>query len=186
MHSPPPSILISEGPSSPTSRRSPHLNRAGPRIFHVNLLRRFSLPLRMVMRQPMPFLTAKVPARSISTSLYDLYTPFVTPFVRAITDKSFIPLIRSSPPHDHSLDVLSRLSGSAPRPPVSYLASAVVSFLVIGLTQLTQYLVAFKVTDITPSGMLARFSGATGHSQDTIFAVAISTLKWLFLAGLCA
>ena len=98
MHSPLPSILISEGPSSPTSRRSPHLNRAGPRIFRVNLLRRFSLPLRMVMRRPMPFLTAKVPARSISTSLYDLYTPFVTPFVRAITDKSFIPLVRSSPP----------------------------------------------------------------------------------------
>ena len=98
MHSPLPSILISEGPSSPTSRCSPHLNRVGPRIFRINLLRHFSLLLRMVMRRPMPFLTAKVPARSILMSFYNLYTPFVTPFVQVITDKSFIPLVHSSPP----------------------------------------------------------------------------------------
>jgi len=72
-----------------------------------------------------------------------------------------------------------------------------VSFPVIGLVQLTRYLVAFKVLDITPGGVPERFSDATGHSQGTVSAVAISAsstceqsvlnsgkaLKWLFLTG---
>ena len=131
-------------------------------------------------------------------NLYDLYTPYVAPFIQTITDEAFTPLIRSSSfSYDHGLDVLSWLSGSAPRPPVSYLASVAVSFPLIGLTQLTQYLVAFKVANLTPGEMLERLSGATGHSQGIVSAVAISAsstyqhfvsnsnkaLKWLFIAG---
>ena len=131
-------------------------------------------------------------------NLYDLYTPYVEPFIRTITDELFVPLVRASSfSYDHGLDVSSWLSGSAPRPPVSYLASVAVSFPVIGLTQLVQYLVAFKVADLTPGEMLERFSGATGHSQGIVSAVAVSAsstyeqfalntkkaLKWLFLAG---
>lgn len=131
-------------------------------------------------------------------NLYDLYTPYVASFIQAITDGLFAPLVRSSSfSYDHGLDVLSWLSGSAPRPPISYLASVAVSFPLIGLTQLTQYLVAFKVADITPGEMLERLSGATGHSQGIVSAVAISAsstydqfvlnskkaLRWLFLAG---
>ena len=131
-------------------------------------------------------------------NLYDLYTPYVEPFIQTITDELFAPLVRaSSSPYDHSLDVSSWLSGSTPRPPVSYLASVAVSFPTIGLTQLTQYLVAFKVAGLTPGEMLEHFSGATGHSQGIVSAAAISAsstyeqfvsnskkaLKWLFLAG---
>ena len=131
-------------------------------------------------------------------NLYDLYTPYVGPFIQAITDDLFIPLIRTSSfSYDHGLDVSSWLSGSTPRPPISYLASVAVSFPVIGLTQLTQYLVAFKVAGLTPGEMLERFSGTTGHSQGIVSAVAISAsstyeqfvsnskkaLKWLFFAG---
>ena len=131
-------------------------------------------------------------------NLYDLYTPYVASFIQTITDELFAPLVRSSPfSYDHGLDVLSWLSGSAPRPPVSYLASVAVSFPLIGLTQLTQYLVTFKVADVTPGEMLSQISGATGHSQGIVSAVAISAsstyeqyvlnskkaLKWLFLAG---
>ena len=131
-------------------------------------------------------------------NLYDLYTPYVTLFIKTITDELFTPLVHSSSfSYDYGLDVLSWLSGSAPRPPVSYLASVAVSFPLIGLTQLTQYLVAFKVADLTPGEMLERLSGATGHSQGIVSAVAISAsstyeqfvvnskkaLKWLFLAG---
>jgi len=130
--------------------------------------------------------------------LYDLYTPYVEPFIQTITDELFAPLVRASSfSYHHGLDVSSWLSGSAPRPPVSYLASVAVSFPVIGLTQLTQYLVAFKVANLTPGEMLERFAGATGHSQGVVSAVAISAsstyeqfisnskkaLKWLFLAG---
>jgi len=131
-------------------------------------------------------------------NLYDLYTPYVEPFIQTITGELFGPLVRSSAfSYDHGLDVSSWLSGSAPRPPISYLASVAVSFPVIGLTQLTQYLVAFKVADLTPGEMLDRLSGATGHSQGIVSAVAISAsstyeqfisnskkaLRWLFLAG---
>lgn len=56
---------------------------------------------------------------------------------------------------------------------------------------------AFKIAGLTPGEMLERFSGATGHSQGIVSAVAISAssdrdqfvlnskkaLKWLFLAG---
>lgn len=131
-------------------------------------------------------------------NLHDLYTPYVAPFIRIITGELFAPLVRSATcSYDHGLDVLSWLSGSTPRPPVSYLASVAVSFPLIGLTQLTQYLVAFKVADMTPGDMLERLCGATGHSQGIVSAIAISVssteeefvlnskkaLKWLFLAG---
>ena len=55
---------------------------------------------------------------------------------------------------------------------------------------------AFKIAGLTPGEMLERFSGATGHSQGIVSAIAISAsstyeqfvlsskkaLKWLFLA----
>ncbi|KAF9648674.1 fatty acid synthase [Thelephora ganbajun] len=131
-------------------------------------------------------------------NLYDLYTPYVAPFIQTITDELFVPLVRaSSSSYDHGLEVSSWLSGYAARPPITYLASVAVSFPIIGLTQLTQYLVAFKVAGLTPGEMLERFSGTTGHSQGIVSAVAISAsstyeqfasnskkaLKWLFLAG---
>ncbi|KAF9642097.1 hypothetical protein BDM02DRAFT_3193925 [Thelephora ganbajun] len=82
-------------------------------------------------------------------------------------------------------------------PPVSYLALVAASFQIIRLTQITQYLMALKVVGLTPGKMLEQFSGATGHSQSTVPAIAISALsayvqfasnskkalKWLFLAG---
>lgn len=45
----------------------------------------------------------------------------------------------------------------------------------IGATQLAQYLVSCRVTDITPGQMRALFKGATGHSQGIISAVAIAS-----------
>ena len=119
--------------------------------------------------------------------------------VQTVTDELFTHFVRSSSfyYYDHGLHVSSWLSGSASHPPVSYLASVAVSFPIIGLTQLTQYLVAFKVADLTPGEMLESFSGATGHSQGIVSAIAVSAsstyeqfalnskkaLKWLFLAG---
>ena len=108
-------------------------------------------------------------------NLHDLYIPYVAPFVQTITDETFTPphplvllLLRSWPV------VLSWLSGSAPLPPVSYFASVAVPFPSIGLAQLTQYLVAFKVADLAPGEVLERLSGATGHSQGIVSTVAIS------------
>src|SRR5882757_4710705 len=102
-----------------------------------------------------------------------------------------------SPFYNYGLDVVSWLSGASSRPPVAYLASVPISLPLIGLTQLVQYLVAFKVASMTPGDLLSRIAGATGHSQGVISAVAIAAsttyesfvensqkaLRWLVLAG---
>ena len=48
------------------------------------------------------------------------------------------------------LDVVSWLSDAAARPAVPYLASVPISFPLIGLTQLVQYLVVCPIANLTP------------------------------------
>ncbi|KAI0264369.1 fatty acid synthase [Gloeopeniophorella convolvens] len=134
-------------------------------------------------------------------TLFDTYRPFVEPFLRSTVEEVLKPLAAAA--HDTSfysygLDVLSWLTGAAPRPPVAYFASVPVSFPLIGLTQFTQYLIAACVSGLSPAELGARFSGASGHSQGLVTAIAISSskdeasfldnahkaLKWLFFAGL--
>ena len=134
-------------------------------------------------------------------SLYDTYTPFVAPFIQTITDDVLAPLAtkeEASTYYTFGLDVASWLSGATTRPTVSYLASVPVSFPLIGLTQLVQYLVVCHVANLTPGELRCRISGATGHSQGIVSAVVIAAsstfeefaenvskaLKWLFYSGL--
>ncbi|KAF8199703.1 fatty acid synthase [Pholiota molesta] len=134
-------------------------------------------------------------------NLYNIYKPFVAPFVQTVTENVLIPLAEEeseSTFYTNGLDVVSWLSGATPRPPVSYLASVPVSFPLIGLTQLVQYLVVCHVANITPGDLRSRITGATGHSQGIVSAVAIAAsatfeefvdnsekaLKWLFYSGL--
>jgi len=133
-------------------------------------------------------------------NLYNLYTPFVASFLQTATQDILIPLADEegdSTFYTHGLDVVSWLSGASPRPAVSYLASVPVSFPLIGLTQLVQYLVVCRVADLTPGELRNRIAGATGHSQGIISAIAIAAsatfddfiensrkaLKWLFYSG---
>ncbi|KAF9485144.1 fatty acid synthetase alpha subunit [Pholiota conissans] len=134
-------------------------------------------------------------------SLYNIYKPFVAPFVQTITENVLVPLAEEeadSTFYASGLYVASWLSGATPRPSVSYLASVPVSFPLIGLTQLIQYLVVCHVANITPGDLRSRSTGATGHSQGIVSAVAIAAsatfsdfvensekaLKWLFYSGL--
>ena len=82
-------------------------------------------------------------------NLYDIYKPFVAPFVQTVTTDVLIPLAEEeeedSTFYTHGLDVASWLSGITDRPEVSYLASVPISFPLIGLTQLVQYFVACNV-----------------------------------------
>lgn len=133
-------------------------------------------------------------------ALYDIYKPFVEPFLTALTINTLQPLASASTAsyYAYGFDVVSWLSGALPRPPVEYLASIPMSLPLIGLTQLTQYLVSCRVANLTPGEMRSRISGATGHSQGIISAVCISvsgshesylenasrSLKWLFFSGL--
>ncbi|KAI0649410.1 fatty acid synthase [Trametes meyenii] len=134
-------------------------------------------------------------------SLYDIYKPYVSPFLTTVTRDILIPLVQESEEesfYSHGLDVVSWLSGASPRPPVAYLASIPISFPLIGLTQLTQYLVVCRVSQLTPGDLLSRLHGATGHSQGLISALSIAAsktfedfssnaskaLRWLFYSGL--
>ena len=134
-------------------------------------------------------------------NLYNIYTPFVTPFLHSVTQDILIPLAEQeddSTFYTYGLDVVSWLSGTTPRPAVSYLASVPISFPLIGLTQLVQYLIVCRVANLTPGELRSRLAGATGHSQGIVSAVAIAAsatfeefvnnsrkaLKWLFYSGL--
>ncbi|KAF8525925.1 hypothetical protein BU17DRAFT_74311 [Hysterangium stoloniferum] len=136
-------------------------------------------------------------------SLYDIYKPYVAPFIATVTQKALLPLTVKAqddgfPHYPFGLDVLGWLDGTVPRPSVEYLASVPISFPLIGFTQLAQYLVSTRVLNLTPGEMRQHLSGATGHSQGIVSAVVISAsstfeeyfvnaekaLKWLFYSGL--
>ncbi|KAF7326260.1 Fatty acid synthase [Mycena kentingensis (nom. inval.)] len=136
-----------------------------------------------------------------ATTLYDIYTPLVAPFLATLTENALVPLAEAQNAgflYNFGLDVVSRLSGATPRPSTAYLASVPVSFPLIGFTQLVQYLVACNVAGVTPGEFRGTLAGATGHSQGIVSAVAISAstsfesftanalkaLKWLFFSGL--
>ncbi|KIJ51487.1 hypothetical protein M422DRAFT_203704 [Sphaerobolus stellatus SS14] len=135
-------------------------------------------------------------------SLYDIYKPYVSPFIASLTHNVLVPLATEAEQagfayYQYGLDVYGWLEGIIPRPSVEYLASIPLSFPLIGLTQLTQYFVACRATNLTPGQMRERLSGATGHSQGIVSAVvaaaaddfedftnnAIKGLKWLFACG---
>ena len=134
-------------------------------------------------------------------NLYDIYKPFVAPFIQSLTEEVLVPLADEESDatfYTSGLDVFSWLSGTTPRPTVSYLASVPVSFPLIGLTQLVQYLIVCHVANLTPGELRSRITGATGHSQGIVSAVAIAAsatfeefvensqkaLRWLFYSGL--
>ncbi|KAJ2991477.1 hypothetical protein NUW54_g8180 [Trametes sanguinea] len=98
-------------------------------------------------------------------TLYDIYKPYVAQLLTNVTRDILVPLVEASEEesfYTYGLDVISWLSGSTPRPPVAYLASIPISFPLIGLTQLTQYLVVCRVSNITPGDLLSRLPGSTG------------------------
>jgi fatty acid synthase subunit beta len=59
-------------------------------------------------------------------------------------------------------------------PAEDYIASAPVSFPIIGLLGLAHYCVTCKVLGYTPGDLQSRFEGATGHSQGLVVAAAIA------------
>jgi fatty acid synthase subunit alpha len=134
-------------------------------------------------------------------SLYDTYKLFVQLFITIITDDVLAPLAaarRDTLLYSHGMNVSASLDGSIAHPPTAYLASVPVSSPLIGLTQLVQYLVVCRMTNLTPGDLRDRIAGATGHSQGLVSAVAIAAsatfesftdnarkaVRWLFFSGL--
>lgn len=134
-------------------------------------------------------------------SLHGIYKPFVAPFIAEISREVLVPLAKKHQDTSYfpfGLDVEAWLSNAVTRPSVAYLASVPVSFPLIGLTQLVQYLIVCHVAGVSPGEIRDRLAGATGHSQGIVSAVAIAAsnshqsfyenakkaLKWLFFSGL--
>ncbi|KAJ3838200.1 hypothetical protein F5878DRAFT_562772, partial [Lentinula raphanica] len=85
-------------------------------------------------------------------TLYDIYKPRVASFISTISDilVSLAEKKQYTTFYTHGLDVSPWLSGVVSRHSISYLASVPVSFPLIGLTQLVQYLSVCKVTGLNP------------------------------------
>jgi len=97
-----------------------------------------------------------------------------------VTEKVLLPLSAKADNdgyayYNQGLDMISWLEGTSPRPTTEYLASIPLSMPLIGVTQLAQYLVSCRVTDVNPGEMRSLFKGATGHSQGLVSAVAIAS-----------
>ena len=88
-------------------------------------------------------------------NLYDIYTPFVAPFVQTLTKNVLAPLaagVKTSAYYTFGLDVASWLPGATTRPPVPYLADQSktpfsqrkpvfsIRFLIIGVPYHSEYL----------------------------------------------
>lgn len=113
-------------------------------------------------------------------ALFDTYRPLVQPGLEAAT-KALQALAEEAnlsgfgSYYTHGIDVIGWLSGKVTRPPVEYLASVPLSLPLIGLTQLTQYLVSCHASGLTPGEFRAQVKGTTGHSQGIISAIVLST-----------
>jgi len=133
-------------------------------------------------------------------ALYDIYKPFIAPYLFSTIQvlQSLAEDEEDTTYYTYGFDIIRWLDDPSLRPSVQYLASVPISFPLIGLTQLVQYLVVCKVAGLTPGELRARISGATGHSQGLVSAVVLAAsatfesfiensckaLKWLFYSGL--
>ncbi|KAK9695378.1 fatty acid synthase alpha subunit Lsd1 [Basidiobolus ranarum] len=107
---------------------------------------------------------------------FTIYEGFARPFIQKVAG-----LLRNLANDDEAriihtkgLDVLRWLENPESKPDQTYLISAPVSLPLIGLTQLLHYYIMIKVLNQTPDQVRKLISGATGHSQGIISAVAIS------------
>ncbi|KAF9636547.1 hypothetical protein BFW01_g7443 [Lasiodiplodia theobromae] len=132
--------------------------------------------------------------------LYCIYEPLLKTFVR---QSASLLLALSRDPrcqdtfYKKNLDVEAWLQSPSSTPDVSFLISAPVSFPLIGLFQLMNYMVTCTVLGLSPGEFGKSISGTTGHSQgivvaavaaaadswDSFYRLSISALSILFWIG---
>ncbi|KAJ5789310.1 uncharacterized protein N7518_006321 [Penicillium psychrosexuale] len=110
-------------------------------------------------------------------SIYTTYPSFVE---ELITDSAELLQTLSLEPeasklYPKGMDILQWLQDRDAQPDIDYLVSAPVSLPLIGLVQLSHYMVTCKVLGRQPGDILGRFLGTTGHSQGVVTAAAIAT-----------
>ncbi|ORX46933.1 hypothetical protein BCR36DRAFT_99854 [Piromyces finnis] len=77
--------------------------------------------------------------------------------------------------YKQGLDILKWLRNPESLPENAYLDSAPVSFPLIGIVQLVQYLILFRTFRKTPDWARRLFAGTTGHSQGLVTSVVIAS-----------
>lgn len=110
-------------------------------------------------------------------SVYDVYKPLVASLISDMT-QLLQKLIASTPEarkaYTDGFDIIEWLERPEQTPAKEYLIMAPVSVPLIGVIQLAHYQVACRVLGITPGDFHNYLSGATGHSQGIIIALACS------------
>ncbi|KAI0817879.1 sterigmatocystin biosynthesis fatty acid synthase subunit beta [Xylaria sp. FL0064] len=109
--------------------------------------------------------------------LYSIYQPLIGSLVASLsaTLKSL-----SHHPDTKSfylgreINVLEWLAEPSTRPEKNFIASAAISFPIIGLTGLLHYCIICKLLGKTPGEMGQLLSGITGHSQGIVVAAAVA------------
>ncbi|RYC64520.1 hypothetical protein CHU98_g1678 [Xylaria longipes] len=109
--------------------------------------------------------------------LYSLYQPLVAPLTGSL-GASLYSLSRHPDTKSfylgREIDVLGWLADPSTIPDKTFIASAAISFPVIGLTGLLHYSIICKLLGKTPGEMGQALSGITGHSQGIVIAAAVA------------
>lgn len=110
--------------------------------------------------------------------IYSLYGELISDFIELLADR-ILSLSRSHPEgkkiYLKGLDVMKWLKNPATTPDIDYLIYAPVSVPIIGMIQLAHFAATARVLGKTPGQIRDSFSGATGHSQGLVSAVAIAS-----------
>lgn len=108
--------------------------------------------------------------------IYTIYNSYLADYI--ITLGEGLKLLASNSEvrqfYPNGLDITKWLQNPEPALEAAYLASAPVSFPLIGLLQLAHYLVALKVLGQSPASFREHLSGIAGHSQGVVIAAVIA------------
>ena len=108
---------------------------------------------------------------------YNIYKAIITDYI--ITISNILKDLSLTPDFQHyypeGLDIMKWLNQPESLPDDIYLDSAPVSFPLIGVAQLINYLIFFRTFRKTPDWARHLFVGSTGHSQGLISSVVISS-----------
>ncbi|KAK3693115.1 sterigmatocystin biosynthesis fatty acid synthase subunit beta, partial [Podospora appendiculata] len=113
-----------------------------------------------------------------AAELYALYPALLEPLVSSI-DSLFANLSTSLPELDifflgREISIRTWLEEPSSRPEKAFIASAAVSFPLIGLLDLMQYCIIGKTLGKTPKQLRQLLAGLTGHSQGIVVAAALA------------
>lgn len=108
--------------------------------------------------------------------IYTTYHSFIVDFTETMGEflKSLASHSDVSQYYPDGLDIMRWLRHPETAPDVNYLASSRVSFPIIGVLQLAQYMVSVKILGQTPSTFASNLSGIAGHSQGLVVATVIA------------